>query len=81
MVRGQKAPPASDSNPLRYHATRPSSANIRDASQEGSSKMGTSSPWHHEQVPHLSQFLNLPPSPPTQWVDKQPTKISTYTQK
>ena len=29
-------------------------------------------PWHHERAPHLSQFLNLPPSPPTPWMDNPP---------
>ena len=45
-----------------------------DASGLGSSKMGTSSRWHHEWLPHLSQFLNLPPSTTTQWVDNKPTQ-------
>ena len=35
----------------------------------GSSKMGTSLRRHHERAPQLSQFLNLTPSPPTQWAD------------
>ena len=39
----------------------------------GSSKMATSERWHHERAPHLVQFLGWPPSPPTQWVDNQPT--------
>ena len=37
-----------------------------DASGWGSSKMGTSSQWHHELALHLSQFFNTPPCPPTQ---------------
>ena len=49
--------------------TRPQSHN---ASGWGSFKMGTSSRWHYEWAPQLSQFLNPPPSPPTQWVDNQP---------
>ena len=63
-----------------------------DASRWGSSKMGTSSRWHHERAPHLSQFLNPPPSPPTQWVDNPPhsshvedsllkRRTNTYTRK
>ena len=39
----------------------------------GCSKMGTSSRWHHEQAPHLSQFLNALISTLTHWVDNQPT--------
>ena len=37
----------------------------------GSSKLGTFSWWHHAWDPHLLQFLNLPPSPQTQWVDNR----------
>ena len=32
------------------------STQTHDASRWGSSKMGTSSQWHHEWAPQLSQF-------------------------
>ena len=61
------------------------------ASWWGSSKVGTSSRWHHERAPYLSQFLNPPLSPPSQWIDNQPpihawritssTSMFTYTRK
>ena len=42
-----------------------------DASGWGSSKTETSSRWHHERAPHLSQFLTRPLH--AQWADNQPT--------
>ena len=48
------------------------SAHSHDAGGWGSYKVGTSSRWHHERVPHLSQFLGPPRSPPAQWGDPPP---------
>ena len=49
-------------------ANRPS----HEASGWGSSKMATLSGWHRVRAPHLSHFLDPPPSPETQRADNRP---------
>ena len=47
----------------------PGTSQSYDANGWGSSKTGTLSWWHDSR---LMQFLNVPPSSATHWVDNQP---------